>query len=133
MWRSAVTAREPRSSCAGTVPATAVVALLSCAGSVHGQADYLRALEAEASKVTASPAAENDPEQGSEPAAEATPVPIGGENASFEALLEEQYRGTFMFYRQLPRHVQEEFAAEFARGAPVAELREKVVDRYLQN
>lgn len=133
MWRSAVTAREPRALCAGTLPATAAVALLAVAGSACGQDDYLRALEAEAGKVTAaSPAAEHDSEQDSDTAAAGNAVPAVRAQASFEALLESQYRGTFVFYKQLPVNVQEEFAAEFARGAPVAELRGKVVDRYLQ-
>ena len=49
-----------------------------------------------------------------------------------EAMLQEQYRGTYGFYQKLLPHIQEELLEEFRSGVPMAELREKIVDRYLQ-
>ena len=109
---------------------TASLILLFAASLVYGEDTYLRALEDEANKVVAPAAADSND----------TPVPASpernpaGDSAQqeFETLLQERFRGTHVFYKELPANVQQEFADEFARGTPVAELREKIVDRYLQ-
>jgi hypothetical protein len=93
------------------------------------QTDYLQALEAEATKISAPSPAVNAGQQADSPVAPADSAPGRDQ---FETVLREQYRGTYVFYQELPENAREEFLGEFRRGVPLAELREKIVDRYLQ-
>jgi hypothetical protein len=50
--------------------------------------------------------------------------------ADFETMLQREYRGTFVFYESLSPQYQQELIDAFRAGTPIAELRERVVDRY---
>lgn len=103
--------------------------LLTAATSVPAQQDYLRTLDAEATKIQA-PAPGSGTRGGPEPSGVTPALPA--DRAGFEALLQARYRGTHVFYRELPANAREEYFEEFTRGVPMAELRERIVDRYLQ-
>jgi len=49
----------------------------------------------------------------------------------FETQLRQQHVGTYSFYRRLPERSREEIFVDYANGASMEALREKVVDRYL--
>ena len=123
--------RRPGERGPGDVRRTRILAgllVMSATSPLAAQDDYLRALESEATKIAP---AEEVPAQ---PAA-VTQVPAAGAGVTreqFESLLQDKYRGTYVFYRQLQPHTQEEIFAEFEGGVPIAELRDKIVDRYLQ-
>ena len=49
----------------------------------------------------------------------------------FETQLRQQHVGTYSFYRRLPERSREEIFVDYANGASMEALREKIVDRYL--
>jgi hypothetical protein len=49
----------------------------------------------------------------------------------FESLLRKQHVGTYSFYRRLPERSREEIFIDYANGASMETVREKVVDRFL--
>ncbi len=84
--------------------------------------DYLKMLEAEATKV-GTPAT-------------AVPTDENGSNADigvFEDELKAHYSGTYAFYKKLPRRTQEEIYTEYSQGASIEDIRDKIYDRYLNN
>jgi hypothetical protein len=95
----------------------------ACPPVTIAQEAYLNALEAEAGKIEA----DNTPDAGGDlgPVSDVT-------KERFEAMLLEQYRGTYGFYQKLLPHIQDELVDDFRSGTAMAELREKIVDRYLQ-
>ena len=49
----------------------------------------------------------------------------------FESELKEKYAGSAVFYSKLPPATQEEIFLEYRSGASIAELRKKIMDRFL--
>lgn len=98
--------------------------------------DYLSELDAEVKKVESR---EIDADSGGSRVvdpAQNTSVPVGAAaNSSrdtFEALLRERYLGTYGFYRKLPERSRQEIYVDYRDGAPIAEVRKKIIDRLLQ-
>lgn len=50
----------------------------------------------------------------------------------FEKLLEENYHGSYVFYRKLPERAQLEIFDDYRDGQEISVLREKIIDRYMQ-
>lgn len=97
---------------------------------------YLSELDAEARKVEAR---EIDGEAGTSNVQSPAQVPadpanerVGASREAFEALLKKNYLGTFGFYKKLPERSRQEIFAEYRAGAPVSEVRKKIIDRLLQ-
>jgi len=113
--------------CWGILRGGVVVTLALAMSFVYAQDDYLKALEAEAAKVSpgvAEIADAPDP-------AEADNSNQGVSREQFEALLRDNYRGTYVFYKELPANNREEMYAEYQRGVSITDLRAKIMDRYL--
>ena len=49
----------------------------------------------------------------------------------FDAELKSRYRGTYTFYRKLPRRSREEIYQDYRDGASIDEIRKKIMDRFL--
>ncbi|MCW8890519.1 MAG: hypothetical protein OQL20_07665 [Sedimenticola sp.] len=87
--------------------------------------DYLSALNQEAQKV------------GAKATGTGTTGRTDGSGMSsisreaFEAELKEKYAGSAVFYSKLPPGSQEEIFLEYQDGATIAELRKKIMDRFL--
>jgi len=107
------------------------VALVAFASSTLAQDDYLKALEAEASKLSPGATAQGGESAGNNPASTAT-AGQGVTFEQFETLLQDNYRGTYVFYKELPSHTREEMFVEYQRGVSIRDLRDKIMDRYLQ-
>ncbi|MGV6826165.1 MAG: hypothetical protein ACWA5Q_04240 [bacterium] len=85
--------------------------------------DYLSALEAESGKV----------EQGlDDDEAQKKLSDLEGQRAAFEKLLEDQYRGTYVFYKRLTERSKQEVFLRYAGGASIPEVRSMIVDRSMQ-
>ena len=112
----------------------ALAAGLLVAPVAHAADDaYLRLLDEEVTKVNRSPTDTGDDDAGTS----ADPIPErarqpGPSRENFESLLRRQHVGTYSFYRRLPERTREEIHVDFANGASLEDLREKIVDRYLQ-
>lgn len=99
--------------------------------------DYLSELDAEVKKVESR---EIDGESGTstvEQPAEVAPgttasARAGASRDAFEELLRQHYLGTFGFYKKLPERSRQEIFAEYQNGAPISEVRKKIIDRLLQ-
>ena len=96
--------------------------------------DYLSELDAEASKVD--PTVLGDEKDVAKTAAveSATSTSQGPEISrdNFESLLQDKYLGTYGFYKKLPERSRQEIYLEYSKGAPITEVRKKIVDRLLQ-
>ncbi len=109
--------------------------MMPMASNLVAQDDYLQALESEATKIDSESTSASDAQAAGAPATQfqTPPQPMSGvTREQFESLLQEEYRGTYVFYRQLQPYTQEEIFSEFEKGVPIADLRDKVVERYLQ-
>ena len=85
--------------------------------------DYLQSLEMESGKV----------EQGVDPEVAAkSRSEMQVQRAAFETLLEEEYRGTYVFYKRLNERSRQEVFLRYAGGASMKEVREMIIDRSLQ-
>lgn len=87
--------------------------------------DYLSALNQEAQKVDAKEAAV------STSASSANAEQKAVSRVAFEAELKEKYAGSAVFYSKLSPGSQEEIFLEYQDGATIAELRKKIMDRFL--
>ena len=90
--------------------------------------DFIKYLNEEATRVD-SPAPEIS-------AGAVKPTPAAGEEReaarkAFESDLERKHRGTWMFYRKLPRRYRDEVFEDHLRGASIDEVRTKIIQRYL--
>lgn len=110
------------------------VLFVSVTSPVSDAADdpYLQLLDEEVTKVEA--VSTDTVREHAAPLAEAGAT--GGaqtvpSRARFESLLRQQHVGTYSIYRRLPERSREEIFVDYANGASMEALREKVVDRYL--
>jgi len=99
--------------------------------------DYLSELDAEVKKVESRKIDGETGESSVQVPAETTvnSQDAGGVKASresFEVLLKKNYLGTFGFYKKLPERSRQEIYAEYRDGAPISEVRKKIIDRLLQ-
>jgi len=102
--------------------------------------DYLSELDAEVKKVEArqidGEAGEVSVQAPAEVSTAASEKRSGGSatasRESFESLLKKNYLGTFGFYKKLPERSRQEIYAEYRDGAPISEVRKKIIDRLLQ-
>jgi len=85
--------------------------------------DYLKALTQEADKVGKTVATESG--------GSGSGVQGDASRQSFESELKEKYAGSAVFYSKLPPATQEEIFLEYRSGASIAELRKKIMDRFL--
>ena len=84
---------------------------------VAGGDDYLEMLESEASKVEASGGV--------------APQGADADIGAFEAELKQHYRGSYLFYKKLPRRSREKVFTEYSEGASIEDIRKKIMDRFL--
>jgi hypothetical protein len=61
---------------------------------------------------------------------------VGGsaENRDFDAMesqLKEQYRGSYLFLKKLPRQSQEEIFSDYQNGASIDDIRKKIMKIFL--
>jgi len=87
---------------------------------------YLSAITKEASKVDG--ATQTTLENVDSPPISADGGPSIG---AFEEDLKARYKGSYTFYRKLPRRTQEEVFEEYRQGASIGEIRQKIMDRFL--
>jgi hypothetical protein len=87
---------------------------------------YLEMLDREVAKVEVAP---TDNSSGTPVAASAAET--DGSREQFEARLRSEHVGTYSFYRRLPERSREEMYLEYRSGVPMTGLREKIVQRFL--
>lgn len=133
-WRKRLsTIRLPRLSLCPH-GALLLASVLLATGATHAADDYLSELNAEADKIDAR---QIDGEAGPGGAVPGLAA-IGGaprEGATrdgFEGLLKDKYLGTYGFYKKLPERSRQEIFQEYAGGAPMTDVRKKIIDRLLQ-
>ena len=97
--------------------------LLLFSSQVVAEDDFLSAIEAESQKVEST---ENQP--GDQSGGES----VDDSRQKLEELLSEKYRGSYKFYVKLPERSRQEVVGEYEKGTSIAEIRKKIVDRYLQ-
>ena len=86
--------------------------------------DYLKQIQSEAFKVS-------DDAGGATASAGADASAADIE--TFEQELEGQYRGSYLFYKKLPRRGQEEIFLEYQKGASIGDIRKKIMNRFLHS
>ena len=104
------------------------VALMGAMSAFGVEEDFINYLNEEAARVD-TPAAEISAGVGKS-------APVAGEEReaarrAFESGLERKNRGTWMFYRKLPRRYRDEIFEDHLRGASLEEVRAKIIRRYL--
>ena len=114
----------------------ALCALLATSAAPLFAEDYLSELDAEVKKVEAR---QIDGEAGTSSVVAPAEVPTdsgqqreGASRDAFEALLKQNYLGTFGFYKKLPERSRQEIYIDYRDGAPMSEVRKKIIDRLLQ-
>jgi hypothetical protein len=116
--------------------ASTCLCLLLMLGAPALLADYLSDLDAEVKKVEAR---QIDGESGTSTVA--APAELSADDGepregttrdAFEALLKENYLGTFGFYKKLPERSRQEIYIDYRDGAAMSEVRKKIIDRLLQ-
>lgn len=112
-----------------------LAALLCCAlcpGLYATDDAYLKALDAEVSKVGgALTDTGGDAAPGASPGSTQKDARPESSRERFEALLRERHIGTYSFYRRLPERSREEIFLDYAGGDAMDVLRDKIVDRFL--
>lgn len=111
---------------------TGVILALVCATNAWASDDaYLDALNEEVTKVDFA-ATDNGDGPLRVPGDPLPGAAEGGRSpGEFEAFLEREHIGTYSFYRKLTPRSRDEIYQEYANGAPMDVIREKIVDRYL--
>ena len=100
---------------------------VTCVSNAFAEEDpYLSTLSQEAQKVDA----KTQPTLSREDSRVA-PADGGLSIEVFEEDLKARYKGSHTFYQKLPRRAQEEVFLEYRDGASIDEIREKIMDRFL--
>mgnify|MGYP006285532085 FL=1 len=111
----------------GRLARLVALALLACCGHAPAAGDpYLEMLDREVAKVEVAPTDNSPGTVGVEAAAQ-----TGDSREQFEARLRSEHVGTYSFYRRLPERSREEMYLEYRSGVPMTGLREKIVQRFL--
>ncbi len=101
--------------------------LLCIGGSALAEEDpYLSAISQEAKKVEA----ETQPTL-AEPSADSGQTEDGLNMQAFEEDLKTRHKGSYTFYKKLPRRSQEEVFQEYHDGASIDEIRQTIMERFL--
>ena len=109
-----------RSFIGAIAPYVAVLLSMSAYSAFAADDDYLQSLEAEVDKV----------EHGVDPAvSQKSRSEMEAQRAAFEELMEDQYRGTYVFYKRLSERSKQEVFLRYAGGASFKDVREMIVDR----
>ena len=122
----------PLSRCFGRI-AGAVLFVGTTSSVLHAADDaYLQLLDEEVTKVEAV----STDKEGDDAGRSAEDGAMGRTQTApsrerFESLLRKQHVGTYSFYRRLPERSREEIFIDYANGASMETVREKVVDRFL--
>ena len=95
--------------------------------------DYLKAIEAESSKLE-SRNQDVGPEQQDVTAAPQADAAVATTDVrdKFEKILDQKYHGSYVFYTKLPERSQQEIVNDYKQGTPFTEIRKKIIDRFLQ-
>lgn len=122
----------PLSGCFGRI-ASAVLFVGMTSLAAHAADDaYLQLLDEEVTKVeSVSTDTDGDDAGRSAEAGEVGRTQAATSRERFESLLRKQHVGTYSFYRRLPERSREEIFIDYANGASMETVREKVVDRFL--
>ena len=72
--------------------------------------------------------ASDDPKSSQSPGSQ---LVDSNERELFEKILDEEYHGSYVFYKKLPERSQEEIVQEYKRGTPFKILRRKIIDRFM--
>jgi len=95
--------------------------------SSHSEQSYLDAIEIEAEKL-------DDSAAHSEGKANSPSTTVSDDSREkFEQELESRYRGTYLFYKQLPARSREEVFLEHEQGASIEDVRKTILNRYLHS
>ena len=101
--------------------------LLTFPAAGYPEESYLDAISVESEKLGDAPSVNTEVTGRREPAAADGPV------EQFEQELEARYKGTYLFYKQLPVKSQEEVFLEHQKGASVEDVRKTIMNRYLHS
>lgn len=88
--------------------------------------DYLSEISAEASKIDS-----KLPTQGEAEPNQDGLTDEGAAQVAFEEDLKSRYLGSYTFYKKLPRRAREEVYEEYKGGASIDEIRQKIMNRFL--
>jgi hypothetical protein len=102
-----------------------MVGLLTQAAAAE-EDDYLSEISAEAKKIDAKLSTAGERQQNQDG--------LTGKSAAqvaFEEDLKSRYMGSYTFYRKLPRRAREEVYEEYKGGASIDEIRQKIMNRFL--
>ena len=95
------------------------------ATATSADADYLSAISSEANKV------ESDSLSGLG-GSDKDGTELDTARTAFETDLKTKYRGSYTFYKKLPRPGRDEIYQSYKEGASISAIREKIMDRFLQ-
>ncbi|MBV2093098.1 MAG: hypothetical protein KUF72_19630 [Candidatus Thiodiazotropha sp. (ex Ctena orbiculata)] len=88
--------------------------------------DYLSEISAEASKIDSKLPTQGEAESNQDGLADE-----GAAQVAFEEDLKSRYLGSYTFYKKLPRRAREEVYEEYKGGASIDEIRQKIMNRFL--
>lgn len=100
--------------------------LVAVAGLASGTTladDYLDAIEGEAAKLSEDPAVSKEKTSEDAPSTD-------DPRAAFEKELKDRYRGSYLFYEQLPLRSRQEVFEAHEQGASVKEVRRIILNRF---
>lgn len=106
-----------------------ILPVLMLASPIAGYSQsYLDAIQVEAEKLDDGTATNSDEVVSPSPAPDAD-----GSLARFEKELEDSYRGSYLFYKKLPKKSQEEVYLEYQGGDSIEEVRNTIMDRFIHS
>ncbi|MCG7982076.1 MAG: hypothetical protein JAY90_04900 [Candidatus Thiodiazotropha lotti] len=88
--------------------------------------DYLSEISAEASKIDSKLPTQGEEKQDQDGLTDESAAQI-----AFEEDLKSRYLGSYTFYKKLPRRAREEVYEEYKGGASIDEIRQKIMNRFL--
>jgi hypothetical protein len=88
--------------------------------------DYLSEISAEAKKRDAKLSTQGELKSNQEGLMEQDAAQV-----AFEEDLKSRYMGSYTFYKKLPRRAREEVYEEYQGGASIDEIRQKIMNRFL--
>ena len=110
----------------GRLARLSALLLAACCHAAAAGDPYLEMLDREVAKVEVAPT-----DNASGNAGVGSAVQAGDSREQFEARLRSEHVGTYSFYRRLPERSREEMFLEYRSGVSMTGLREKIVQRFL--
>ena len=110
------------------------VLYLSVSGTVFGaDDDYLKALEAESSKLEPGKLDAGQGEQNEVAGQQMdSDIEMSDVRVKFEQILSEKYHGSYTFYSKLPERSRQEIVKDYQQGKPFVQIRKIIIDRFMQ-